>query len=209
MSPRRYSMERRAALQADTRRRIVDAAVALHAKRGILATKPVDIAARADVTLTTYYKHFASRGDLVTACTTRGRELIPPPAPGPLAHEPDADARIRLAVRTLFEYYARREPWLYAGRTEERFVPELQPVMARLRDLRNAFVETVISSPRAAPSQKAVARALLDFWSWWMLRHDGRLSQSDTCACVAQALQTILNTPRRSRAARRAVGSQR
>ena len=72
-------MAKRAALAAETRRRIVNAAVALHAERGVLAAKPADIAVQANVALTTYYKHFPTIGDLVRACTTRGREVIPPP----------------------------------------------------------------------------------------------------------------------------------
>ncbi|MBI2002935.1 MAG: TetR/AcrR family transcriptional regulator [candidate division NC10 bacterium] len=110
-------MAKRAALAAETRRRIVDAAVALHAERGVLAAKPADIAAQADVALTTYYKHFPTIGDLVRACTTRGREVIPPPDLSALrALPPDPALRIEAMVRTLYQYYEAREPWLYAGR---------------------------------------------------------------------------------------------
>ncbi len=49
MPKRSYSMQRRAALEADTRERIVRATVALHAERGVLGTSYALIAKRAQV----------------------------------------------------------------------------------------------------------------------------------------------------------------
>src|SRR3990172_7104044 len=117
--PRRYSILKRAAMAEETRRRIVDAAVALHAEKGILRTKPAQIAARAEVALTTFYKHFPALGSLVRACTTRGRELIPVPDPAIVSALPrNLAVRIETMARTLFGFYEAREPWLYVGRAE-------------------------------------------------------------------------------------------
>src|SRR5581483_10641592 len=139
-------MNRRAAAAADTRRRVIDAAVALHATRGILGAKPADIAAQADVTLTTYYKHYPDRSTLVNACTARAGELVPPPDLTVIARERSPARRIAAAVRLLFDYYEAREPWIYAGRTEERYVPEVGPIMARLRGLRDAAAAAAVGS---------------------------------------------------------------
>jgi AcrR family transcriptional regulator len=46
---RRYELKQRAQRQADTRRRILEATVALHAERGPAATQVTDIAQRAGV----------------------------------------------------------------------------------------------------------------------------------------------------------------
>jgi AcrR family transcriptional regulator len=188
-------MARRAALQETTRQRVIDAAVALHAKRGMLGTKPADVAAEADVTLTTFYKHFPDRGSLVVACTARAGELKPPPDLGIIRQERTHARRLRTAVRLLFDYYAEREPWIYAGRTEERYVPEVGPVMVRLRDLRDAVVEATLG-PRTQPDSIAASRVLLDFWSWRLLCRDVGLHHHRAIDVVVRALQTI---SRRSR----------
>src|SRR2546423_15322144 len=81
MAPRTYRMTRRAAANAETRRRIVDAAIALHAEKGVLGTSWPDIARRADVALGTGYRHFPSRDQLVPACTSENALRTRPPGP--------------------------------------------------------------------------------------------------------------------------------
>lgn len=196
MTPRPYSMQKRAAKAEETRRRLVDATLALHAERGILATKPADIAARANVALTTYYKHFPTLGDLVRACTTRGRELIPPPDPAAVAAlPPDLAVRVPRMVRTLFDYYEAREPWLYTGRTEERFVPELQPAMEGLRVGRDAFVRVALAGAGAGRDAVAVVTALVEFWAWRILRRDVGLTQEEAIRAVTATLQQLAGIP--------------
>lgn len=171
----------------ETRRRIVEAAFALHGERGILGTKPQEIAARADVALTTYYKHFPTLGDLVRACGAHGLELTPPPDPAILAGlPPDPAVRIEAAVRALFAFYEAREGFLYTGRTEERFFPEIQFGMAHLRELQNAFVRGAMGAG-VGPEAVGVARALMDFWAWRTLRREVGLTQE-------QAIEAVVTT---------------
>lgn len=61
-------MERRAAAVEETRRRILEATMDLHAEQGITGTTLQDIARRADVALGTVYRHFPSIDEVVTAC---------------------------------------------------------------------------------------------------------------------------------------------
>jgi len=191
MATRSYSMKRRAEQQAGTRRLLVDAAVALHAEKGILNTKPAEIASRADVALTTYYKHFPSLGTLVTACTTRGLELIPPPNPATLlALAPNSAQRIAPMVRMLFEYYQAREPWVYVGRTEQHLIPELRPVVDRQGALRDAFVDAALG-PGTDPKIAGVIAALVDFWAWRTLRRERGLSQEEVISTVTAAVQRV------------------
>ncbi len=203
-------MAKRAALAAETRRRIVDAAVALHAERGVLAAKPADIAAQANVALTTYYKHFPTIGDLVRACTTRGREVIPPPDLSALrALPPDPALRIEAMVRTLYQYYEAREPWLYAGRTEERHIPEVRPVMEGLRSLRDAFVRAALKHTTADRGSEGSVTALVDFWAWRTLRRDVGLTQEEVMHGVTKAVGRIVHGVGPPSRARRAVHRRR
>jgi len=190
---RRYRSRKRAEQAQETRRRIIDATLALHAERGIQGTKPQEIAARADVALTTYYKHFPTVGELVRACGARGMELTPPPDPAILAGLPqDPAARIEAAVRALFAFYEAREEWLYTGFTEERFFPEIQLGMAHLREMRAALVRGALVG--AGPGAVGVAAALVDFWAWRTLRREVGLSQEQAIDAVVETVRRLAGT---------------
>jgi AcrR family transcriptional regulator len=188
----------------ETRQRIVDAALALHAERGVLGTKPAQIAARAEVALTTFYNHFPALGSLVRACTARGRELIPAPDSAIVSALPPVPAvRIERMTRTLFEYYEAREPWLYVGRTEERLVPELQPLLEAQRAVRDAFVRAALEGMRASPEEVAVAIALVDFWAWRTLRRDVGLSQEEAVRAVSATIQRAVHQKQKGKRGKR------
>ena len=95
-------MTRRAAANAETRRRIVDAAIALHGERGILGTSWPDIAKRADVALGTVYRYFPSLDQLVPACTSENAARVRPPGAGILVGLTRPAERIGRFVQELF-----------------------------------------------------------------------------------------------------------
>src|SRR5438445_9796001 len=105
MAPRAYRMTRRAAANAETRRRIVDAAIALHAEKGILGTSWPDIAKRADVALGTVYRHFPGLDQLVPACTSENALRVRPPGVGILVGLTRPQERIGQFVRELCAFY--------------------------------------------------------------------------------------------------------
>lgn len=186
-------MAKRVENMAEVRQRIIDAAVGLHAEKGLVATKPREIAARANVALTTYYKHFPTLPLLVRACTERGGQLVPPPKSESLAAlSPDPVARIGSMVRGLFEYYEAREPWLYVGRAERHLVPELTPVLERQRAARDALIRTALHGVTTERHVEAVVAALVDFWAWRTLRREAGVPQEDAIQAVTEALKRIL-----------------
>lgn len=186
-------MKQRAEQEAETRRRIIEAAVDLHRQRGIVSSKPVEIAAGARVSLGTYYKHFPTLGGLVTACTALVRDLIPPPALSSIEElPPDTGVRIPVMVAGLFGYYEIRESFLYVGRTEEKFVPELGPAVKKQRETRDAFVRAALSPSGVDLQTSAVVSALVDFWSWRSLRREAGLAQEEAIRNVAEAVGRIV-----------------
>ena len=78
MTKRPYTMERRVALEAETRERIVRATVALHREHGGLGTSYAMIAKRAQVAPQTVYNHFPEQGALFGACTGHVQDRAPP-----------------------------------------------------------------------------------------------------------------------------------
>ncbi len=81
---RTYQLKRRAEKQAETRRRIVDATVALHTSVGPARTTISDIAELAGVQRHTVYAHFPDERELFHACSAHWRGLHPAPRQRPL-----------------------------------------------------------------------------------------------------------------------------
>src|SRR4051812_47224450 len=81
---RPYRMKRRAELEASTRLRITESAVALHGTLGPARTSISAIAEHAGVRRSTVYRHFADEAALFAACSShwRAADPAPPPAGG-------------------------------------------------------------------------------------------------------------------------------
>src|SRR5215471_7398245 len=80
---RTYTLKRRAERQAETRQRIVEAAVDLHASVGPALTTVSMVADRAGVQRHTLYAHFPDERSLYLACSGLSLER----SPLPNAHE--------------------------------------------------------------------------------------------------------------------------
>src|SRR5919205_3942158 len=76
---RPYRQKIRAERHAETRQRIVEAAVGLHLERGPARTSINAIAERAGVNRVTIYRHFPDARTLLEACSVHARRINPPP----------------------------------------------------------------------------------------------------------------------------------
>src|SRR6187551_1537752 len=77
---RTYTLKRRAEQQAETRQRLVEAAVDLHGTVGPARTTFSMVAERAGVQRHTLYAHFPDERSLLMACSALTIERDPPPA---------------------------------------------------------------------------------------------------------------------------------
>ena len=66
---RKYELKQRAAEMAETRRRIIEAAIELHGSVGPARTTMTAVAERAGVERRTLYRHFATDAELFEACS--------------------------------------------------------------------------------------------------------------------------------------------
>lgn len=105
--PRKYELKKRAERQEETRRRIVEAAVALHGEIGPARTTVSAIAERAGVERHTYYRHFPDERTLSLACSGHFFELNPAPDVDAWRAVTDPAQRLESALTELYAYYAR------------------------------------------------------------------------------------------------------
>src|SRR5918995_2300746 len=113
LSPRKYSMDKRRATVEETRQRILEATLALHAEKGAFGTSWQDIAKRADVSVGTVYKHFPSLDELVPACGELVFAISRPPsledAPEIFAGADSLRERLGRLGSEVFAFYERGE----------------------------------------------------------------------------------------------------
>src|SRR3569833_1702075 len=91
---RTYTLKRRAEQQAETRHRIVEAAVELHGKVGPARTTVSMVAERAGVQRHTFYAPFTEKRSLLMACSGLALERDPMPDAAPLKTIKDLRERL-------------------------------------------------------------------------------------------------------------------
>jgi AcrR family transcriptional regulator len=107
MKKREYRLGRRAEKQAETRQRIVQAALDLHSTQGPARTTVSQIAKRAGVQRHTYYAHFPDERELFLACSGLAMERDPLPDFRALRGAPAGPGRVRRGLKQLYEWYFR------------------------------------------------------------------------------------------------------
>jgi AcrR family transcriptional regulator len=109
--PRAYRLGRRAALRAETRARIVQAAVDLYTEIGISATTMREVARRADVAPATALNHFPTREELDRAVLDRALAEMAPPDLAIIDPEAPLASRLGRLCREAGAFFDRAAPW--------------------------------------------------------------------------------------------------
>jgi AcrR family transcriptional regulator len=187
MSPRKYDMTRRASAVAQTRRRIIDATLALHGEQGIAATSWDDIATRAGVGVGTVYRHFPSLDELVPACGEITMQVLALPEPSVFDGTDTPDERIERLVRAAFAIYEHGAPQLRAIRNE----PDVHPNVAEAGEEVEASLTALVDAAVETPADRAVVRAMIDLGTWQALRDQG-LGPAEAIDAVSQMLTARL-----------------
>ena len=104
---RTYTLKRRAEQQAETRQRIVEAAVELHGSVGPAQTTVSMVAERAGVQRHTFYAHFPDERSLLSACSGLVVERDPLPDAAPWRAIADRRERLRTGLRAIYGWYER------------------------------------------------------------------------------------------------------
>jgi AcrR family transcriptional regulator len=166
LAPRKYTMDKRKAAVKETKRRILEATLALHSEKGIFGTSWQDIARRADVSVGTVYKHFPSLDELVPACGELMYAITRPPslddAPEIFAGAHTLEERLGRLISELFDFYERGAPYIETD-FQERRLAAVQEWEAYMRATIAGLVREALVS--AEPDERTVqaVSALVDF----------------------------------------------
>ena len=197
---RRYRMTARKQALQETRQRIVEAAIALHGQRGVVATNWEEIAERAGVSTATVYRHFPSLEELVPACARTAFEAgarLPTPEQAAAAFATLPDSRQRLAhlIRESCHCYELGSDWLAAARREARAVPALdRSVRLQEKGLR-VLIQAATEGVPADPPTLRVLQALIDF-PFWKALIDAGIARDKVPLVIADLVQSRLNQRR-------------
>jgi AcrR family transcriptional regulator len=169
---RKYELKARAEKQAETRRRITEATVALHQEVGPARTTVSEVARRAGVTRLTVYNNFPDERELFAACQGHWLELHPPPPLDP------ADG-LEAVLSSLYAWYRETAQMAENVRRDRALVPELDALMRDTGDARTAALSDALGGG------PMVALAL-EFWTWRRLAAEG-LSDAEAASLMARA----------------------
>ena len=186
---RRYRKRARADSEAETRRRITEAAVRLHGTVGPARTTIKGVADEAGVQRATVYRHFPTEESLFAACSAHWAALNPPPNPQEWARIRDPDQRLRTALAELYAWYERGERMLANVVRDAPLVPAMEAAASNRHALVALYVETLVRGrPERGRRRERAAAAIghaLDFATWRSLVRDQGLDDGEAVKMMA------------------------
>ena len=188
---RTYTLKRRAEQQAETRRRIVEAAVDLHGSVGPALTTISMVAERAGVQRHTLYAHFPDERSLYLACSGLAQERDPLPEAGPWQGIADRDERLRAGIAAVYGWYERNADLAACVLRDAEYHPLTKEIVElRMAPHMSAWQEVLGAklSAKLSAKQRAVLRLALSFFTWRTLVRDGGLKSSVAVASMVQAI---------------------
>ena len=190
---RTYTLKKRAAQQAETRRRIVEAAVELHSSLGPAATTLSMIAERAGVQRHTLYAHFPDERGLFMACSGLVHERDPLPEAASWRGIADRTERLTAALSAIYAWYERNASLMACVmRDVEHHAPTQEVVAVRIAPVVAGWHEVLGAKLNAR--RRAVLHVALSFFTWRTLVRDGGLTPRVAVRVMVQAIDTADTT---------------
>jgi AcrR family transcriptional regulator len=172
---RTYTLKRRAEQQAETRQRIVEAAVALHGELGPARTTFSQVAERAGVQRNTFYSHFPDERSLLLACSAYSLERDPLPEAAAWRDIGDRRERIATGLAAVYAWYERNADLAACVLRDA----ESHPLVREIVELRwgpyQAAYDEVLGAD-LAPAPRALLRLGLSYFTWRSLVRDSALA---------------------------------
>jgi AcrR family transcriptional regulator len=184
---RTYTLKKRAESQAETRRRIVGAAVDLHSSIGPARTTFSMIAERAGVQRHTLYAHFPDERSLNMACSGATMERDPLPDAAPWRSIEDRRERLRAGLTAVYGWYERNAQLAGCVLRDVEIHPLTQEIVQlRFGPFMAAYHEVL--GAKLSARQRAVLHLALSFFTWRTLVRDGGLKTAVAASVMVQAI---------------------
>lgn len=194
---RSYRQTNRAEQVAETRRRLVEAALKLHATIGPARTSLSQVAREAGVSRPTLYAHFPDESALLRACTFHSLASDPPPDPQTWGEVTSARERVRRGLAELYDYFERNES-LTANILKDMYtvpamkelnVPILETAFAQMGDILAAGFEDRTEAARQR--RRAATAVALSFGTWQVLERQQALTRSRAVDVMAEFIEGV------------------
>ena len=186
---RPYTLKKRAEQQAETRRRIIEAAVELHSTVGPAATTFSMVAEKADVQRHTLYAHFPDERSLLMACSGHVHERDPPPDAEAWRAIKDRRERLEAGLTAIYGWYEGQARLLACVLHDA----EHHPLVRQISELRYGPViagwHDVLGAKLSA-KQRAVLHLALSYFTWRSLVQESGLKSAAAVDAMAQAIDS-------------------
>ena len=177
-------MAKRAEGAAATRRRILDATMAVHDQQGIVGTSVRDVAGRAGVSPATVLRHFPAMGDLTEACGRLSDELYPMPTESVLDGASAPVDGLRRVAAAFFGWWAEYGPGWSHLEVDRRELPQVDGWLRNVEAGRRGLIATALGR-RIDGAEVALVTALTSHGAWQSLR-DAGMSPEEAATEVAR-----------------------
>jgi AcrR family transcriptional regulator len=185
---RTYTLKRRAEQQAETRRRIVEAAVALHGSVGPALTTVSMVAERAGVQRHTFYAHFPDERSLALACSGLVFERDPLPDAERWRGVGTSRERLRVGLRALYDWYERNAELAACVLRDAEHHALTREIMELRQGAPMAAFREVLGAGLNA-RQRALLDLALSFFTWRTLVRESGLKQGAAVGAMVEAIE--------------------
>jgi AcrR family transcriptional regulator len=162
MAPRKYTLGKREITVAETRQRIIDAAMAIYQEKGISNTSMQDVARKADVAPGTVLNHFPTPDDLVEAVVVQLTAVLSVPGEEIFVGLHTVDQRVAKLVCELATFYERSNSWYQIHKQDRDRVKALAEGEAHFFGMINALVRMALDPLDADKKTVAIVTALIN-----------------------------------------------
>jgi AcrR family transcriptional regulator len=185
---RTYTLRKRAEQQAETRLRIVEAAVELHSSVGPAATTFSMVAERAGVQRHTLYAHFPDERSLAMACSGLVQERDPPPDAADWRAIVDRSERLATGLRAVYAWYERNASLMACVMRDAEHHPLTREIVA-LRFGPSTTAWRAVLGARLSAKQQAMLGLALSYFTWRTLVRECGLKSGAAVKAMVQAIE--------------------
>ncbi len=180
---RTYTLGKRAEQQAQTRQRIVEAALHLHGSVGPAATSLSMIAERAGVQRHTLYAHFPSERLLFEACSGLADQRDPMPDPQQWQDIDDLEERLKTGLAGIYGWYERNADLLACVLRDAEHHALTRDIVETSLGSAIAACRTVLGEGLPRPGLVLLGLTL-SFATWRTLTRDEGLTTGEAVAAM-------------------------